>query len=143
MSETGPRLPGSRAGLLVRRGLLIAVYLVAAAGGYRLGARGLLRVTNEPRNATADAAARVGVALGEEAPRADAVSWAALRDDIDVTRAAFPPPQRQVLDLVVAVRGIENGGQPEWTRAAEQCRALGWGRCERATLEELRKLTRP
>ena len=128
---------------LFGRGTLIAVYLVAALGGYTLGGRGLLRPTPDRRDLNADAMARVGYALGAEGVSADAASWAALRDDIDVARATFPAPQRQVFDLVVSLRGIENGGQPEWSRAEEQCRALHWARCDRPTLEELRTGSRP
>lgn len=136
MSETSPSA-------LTRCAPLVAAYVGAAVCGYLVGARPWGRATADRGDGSTDALARVGVALGEEAPQAEAAAWAALRDDIDVARESFPAPQRQVFDLVVAIRGIENGGQPEWSRAEEQCRGLGWARCDRATLEELRKGSRP
>ena len=138
MSETS-------GGASSRRGPLIGVYLVAAAFGYALGVRGLL-ISNPSARAVAAAAssrARVGFALRQESPSASAADWAALRADLEAVRATYAAPQRDVFDLVVAVRGLDNGGQTDWARAEQRCRALAWPTCDRAALEELEKRSRP
>jgi len=66
-----------------------------------------------------------------------------LRDDVEIIRRAWKVEDRQVLDLVVALRGLESGGLTDWPRAEELCRALKWPRCDRGALEELKKRSRP
>lgn len=125
----------------LRRGALVAVYLFAAASGYLVGSRGF-RTSDGPAAAT-HASARVGLALGHDDARAIPNDGTALGSDLAVVRAMYPAPQREVLDLVVAVRGLENQGHPDWAKAEERCRALGWPRCDHVALEELRKRSHP
>jgi hypothetical protein len=137
MSETSGGAPP-------RRGPLIGIYLVAAACGYLLGVRGLLMWSpSSPKVTSATPLARVGFVLRQESPRATPADWAALGHDLDVVRASYAASQRDVFDLVVAVRGLDNGGAPDWQRAEQRCRALAWPRCDRAALEDLEKRSRP
>jgi len=124
------------------RGRLVAAYLGAAALGYVLGAEGAL-----PFPETSTPLARVGFALREpstsksESESSDA--WAALARDVDQVRLGWTGPETATLDLVIAVRGLTSGGHPEWTRAEELCKALKWSRCDRSSLEELARRSRP
>ena len=130
----GEKTPGNTA---VRR-VLVGVYLAAAALGYLLGSRGAL-----PFPESSTPLARVGFALREQSPSASDAAWAALKSDVEQVRLGWTGPEPLVLDLVLAVRGLANGGHPEWVRAEELCHALKWSHCERAALEELARRSRP
>ena len=119
------------------RSLYIGTYVVAAALGYVLGARGL------PVTSTSTPLARVGYALREESPKATSEAWAALGTDVDAVRLELGAEARDVFDLVVAVRGLRSGGNPEWSKAEQLCRAIKWPRCDRPALEELKRRSRP
>ena len=131
----------------MRRIAFIGPYVVAAVLGYVLGARGLLPFVRFGAPSTSTPLARVGFALREENPTATADDWAALRTDVIAVRLAWEPPPhdvlRDVLDLVVAVRGLDSGGNTDWGHAEQLCRALKWPRCDRPALEELKKRSRP
>jgi hypothetical protein len=116
--------------------MLAATYVVAAAIGFVLGPRLLDRSTSTPL-------ARVGFALRETAVDADRTAWATLRDDVQAVRLAAKADDRDALDLVVALRGLATGGDADWARAEQACRALRWPRCDRPALEEMRKRSRP
>ena len=87
--------------------------------------------------------ARIGFALREPRVIAGADAWAHLRADVEAVRATSNPDERETFDLVVAVRGLESGGHPEWNKAEALCRALKWQRCDRPALEELERRSRP
>src|SRR5438128_7240424 len=95
-----------------RHGALVAIYLFAATSGYLVGSRGF-RTSDAPAAAT-QASERAGLALGHDDARPISNDWTALGSDLAVVRAMYPSPERDVLDLVVAVRGLENQGHPDW-----------------------------
>jgi hypothetical protein len=55
---------------------------------------------------------------------------------LDDVRASFGPDQRGAFDVLVALGGV--GGDADWARAGELCRGLGWPRCDRPALEEMK-----
>src|SRR3954468_13207378 len=101
--------------------IAVATYVVAGALGYGLGARGVFSSTTS----TSTPLARVGLALREETGAVQgqrrAEDWAALGADVEAVRRGWTSPDRGVLDLVVALRGLASGGNPEWDRAAALC----------------------
>jgi hypothetical protein len=123
----------------LRRRALVATYVVAGVLGYVLGACGIF----PPRGSTSTPLARVGFALRDQSTEGSPDDWATLRDDVETVRRGWKSPDRDVLDLVVALRGLASGGRPEWDRAEGLCRALRWARCDRAALAELQNRSRP
>lgn len=71
----------------------------------------------------------------------DAQAW--LHTNLQAVAATLAPDRRRVFDLIVAVRGLENEGRADWTGAERLCRGLGWPRCDRPALEELKRRSRP
>jgi hypothetical protein len=125
-----------------RRAALIATYVGAAAVGYVLGARGLLPY-GPLRASTSTPLARVGLALKSESFHADTATATALGDDLAIVRAGFSSPEREVFELVTALRGLQNGGNLDAAAAAQSCRELKMPRCDDQALAVLRKLSRP
>jgi hypothetical protein len=123
-------------------GVLIGVYGIAALVGYVCGLHGYFPFRAAGAT-TSTPLARVGMALREEKPQATAGAWAALRGDVEAVRRAWRAPEPAVFDLVVALRGLNNGGVTEWSRAEELCRELKWRRCDRAALEVMKRSSRP
>ena len=117
-------------------------YVAALGLGYVLGARGLLPY-GPLRASTSTPLARVGLALQRENWSADAATSAALRQDVETLRAGFSSPEREVFELVVAVRGLSNGGNLDVPTAQQSCRALKWPRCDEQALAVLRRRSRP
>lgn len=139
MAETNPP---ARLRTLRYASALGATYLGVLALGYALGARGLLPY-GPLRASTSTPLARVGLALKSEHLPADALTSAALREDIATLRAGLSSPEREVFDLVTAVRGLNHGGNLDMPAAQQSCRALKWPRCDEPALEVLRKRSRP
>jgi hypothetical protein len=125
-----------------RRTALIAVYVAAAGLAYGLGAAGLLPY-GPLATSTSTPLSRIGFVLQSENPRADAASWARLREDVALVRADLSPPERDVFDLVTALRGLDTGGKADLQNAARSCQALRWPRCDDQALEAVRQRTRP
>jgi hypothetical protein len=125
-----------------RRGALVGLYLVALVSGYVLGEKGRFPWRPFPTS-TSSPLARVGAALATPQLSMSAEGWAALRADVDAVRSTWDPETRAVLDLVVAVRGLTNGGKPAWVEATERCQSLRWPRCDQSALEGLRARSRP
>ena len=123
-----------------RRLALIAACLGAGLAGYALALTGILPLAGKDASTPL---ARVGFALREAKPSGAASDWAALGADLEVLRAAASDKERDVLDLVVALRGLESEGAPDFARAAELCQALKWPRCDQRALELLEKRSRP
>ena len=123
-------------------GALGVAYAAALCLGYVLGARGLLPY-GPLRTSTSTPLARVGLALKSESWRADARTSAALREDLATVRAGLSSPAREVFDLVIAVRGLQNGGNLDMPAAEQSCRALKWPRCDEQALAVLRERSRP
>jgi hypothetical protein len=119
------------------RTALIGLYLAVAVLGYVCGARGDLSFG--PFRQTSTPLARLGYALQQEAPAASAE----LGGDIDAISASWTGQERDVLDLVVAVRGLTRNGESDWVLAEQLCRGLKWPRCDRPALEELKRRSRP
>ncbi len=110
--------------------------------GGALGASGLLPLGAElPTSSTP--LARVGYALREPAPKASPGDWAALRDDVDTVRAAWKSEEPAAFDLVVALRGLYAGGNSDFARAAEICRALKWPHCDKRALDVMKERSKP
>jgi hypothetical protein len=86
---------------------------------------------------------RVGFALKESEPQASPNAWEELRADVGAVRLALRPPEVDAYNVVVAVRGLETGGNAEWVKAERLCRELKWRRCDHPALEELRRRSRP
>ena len=125
----------------VRRRLLAAVYGAALVIGYVAGAQEYLPAF--VATGTSTPLARVGVALRDPGLAATPEAWAHLRADVAAVRAGAKRDDFETFDLGVALRGLESGGHPEWTRAEALCRGLGWQRCDRPALEELARRSRP
>ncbi len=87
--------------------------------------------------------ARVGFALSELELSGDDRAWQRLASDVRASREAFPESRRATLDLVAALRGLGQRGEPDWAAAQRACDQLGWPRCDRETLETLRGSARP
>jgi len=58
-------------------------------------------------------------------------------------RAGLSSPEREVFELVTAVRGLNHGGNLDVPAAQQSCRALKWPRCDEPALEVLRKRSQP
>lgn len=119
---------------------LAAAYVFAAVAGYGIGVAGWLPRGSKPESSPL---ARVGYALRAENPRATPAEWELLRRDLSAVRAGWKPEERDVFDLVVAVRGLDSGGQANYQEAERLCRALRWPRCDRPALEALAERARP
>jgi hypothetical protein len=136
--------PNSETPQSSRWGRIVGAYLVLALAGLGLGKRGVWPFSATPTNAaTSTPLARVGFALRQDELDATEKGWALIRNDIEAIRRSWKPEDRDVLDLVVALRGLKTGGNTEWLEAEELCRALKWPRCDRGALEELKKRSRP
>ncbi len=123
----------------MRQRVLIGAVLVAIPVAY-LGARAFLN--RSPLASAPTPLARVGVALRAPDLKASPSEWVALRADAEAVRAAWRGQERDVFDLVVALRGLGSGGESDWGKAEVLCRALKWPRCDRAALEEMKKSSR-
>jgi hypothetical protein len=130
-------------GNALRRQAHLLVYALAIGAGLVLGARGVFGSGRVTGPASSTALARVGYALRADGVVASAEAWRALRADLDVVRAGMKPEDQRVFDLIVAVRGLRNGGRPELGPAERLCSELGWPRCERSALAELASRSRP
>ena len=121
---------------------LVWPYLLACALGYLLGSIAVPALAALADGSTSTPLARVGFALREK-PSAPSAAWAVLDADLQVVRSSLTAPQREVFDLVVAVRGLDNGGTSDWSRAEQVCRALTWPRCDKEALAQLKDLSLP
>ena len=136
MTDENPVAPAASS----RRGLLKATYVAAAVVGLLLG-RSLGGDSDETKSTSL---ARVGFALQDPSPgQTQPADWAALRADVDYVREKLNAQTNGVFDLVVAVRGRDHDGTPDWVKAEQLCRGLKWPTCERAALEQLRLSSRP
>lgn len=117
-------------------------YAASAALGYLLGTLVVPAFAALAGGSSSSASARVGFVL-REAPQAPPAAWSALGADLQAVRSALASPQREVFELVVAVRGLDNGGDSDWSRAEQVCRGLGWPLCDRAALTQLKEQSRP
>ena len=122
------------------RSVLIGACLVAVPVAY-LGVRALS--SRSPLTSAPTPLARVGVALQATDLKASPGAWASLRDDVRAVGAAWNAQERGVFDLVVALRGLDSGGDSDWGRAEVLCRALRWPRCDRAALDQMKDSSRP
>ena len=137
MTDENPTAPS-------RRGWLVATYLVAALVGGILGRQGAFSFGAGSNEAKSTSLARVGFALQDPSPeQTQPADWAALRADVDYVREKVNAQTNGVFDLVVAVRGLDHGGTPDFGKAEQLCRALKWSTCDRAALEQLRLSSRP
>jgi hypothetical protein len=123
-----------------RRDALIGSYLIAAVLGYFWGG---LQSAVSSELAGSSALARVGLALQRQSASGWKESPAQLAADIERVRADFTGEQRNVFDLVVALRGLANQGHSEWHQAEALCRGLKWPRCDRPALEEMKRRSTP
>ena len=121
---------------------LIWPYAAAAALGYLLGSLTVPLMSAFASGSASTPLRRVGFVLLED-PQAAPVAWSGLSADVQTVRARMPAPQREVFDLVVAVRGLDSGGTSDWGRAEQLCRSLAWPRCDRASLSLLKEQSRP
>ncbi|HYQ44183.1 MAG TPA: hypothetical protein VER11_19510 [Polyangiaceae bacterium] len=115
---------------------LIWPYLLAAALGYLLGSIAVPASAALGGGSSNTPLARVGFALRDnpEAPQLAAM----LDGDLQAVRSSLAVQEREVFDLVVAVRGLDNGGTSDWNRAERICQALTWPRCDREALTQLK-----
>jgi hypothetical protein len=61
------------------------------------------------------------------------------RIDVGAVRGALAPDSREAFDLVVVLQRLDGGGDSDWARAEQICRALKWPRCDRPALEEMQR----
>jgi hypothetical protein len=121
---------------------LVWPYLLAGALGYLLGSIALPALSALAGGSISTPLARVGFALREK-PSAPSAAWAVLDADLQVARSSIASSERDVFDLVVAVRGLDSGGTSDWKRAEKICTALSWSRCDNEALAQLKELSRP
>lgn len=121
---------------------LACVSLVLVAAGYQLGALGMLPGSFSQHVALSPEA-RLGFALQAAPLQGDAHAWDTLRQDVQQVGDRWPAAQRAVLELLVAVRGLQNGGAPEFQRAQQLCEQLRWPRCDRVALDRLQASSAP
>jgi hypothetical protein len=126
-----------------RSNRVVLFYAGAVACGFLLGRGGFIPVGFVGTTESMTPLARVGFALQKDGLPSDATAFETLRRDLEVAAAHFPAERRAEFDLVVAVRGLASRGEPDWSRAASLCQTLGWPRCDRASLEELARRSRP
>jgi hypothetical protein len=125
---------GSRLQAINRIGAVVGIILMAVLVRRGLGRR----PTPKP-----SPAALVGFTLLMHEVDPDPDAQARLAANLAKVGAALAPDQRRVLDLVVAVRGLESAGQTDWAKAEQLCRGVDWPRCDRPALEELKRRSRP
>ena len=121
---------------------LVWPHVAAAALGYLLGSLAVPAFAALSGGSSGTSLMRVGLALREE-PHAPPFAWPGLSGDVEAVRSPLVSPQREVFDLVVAVRGLDSGGTSDWSRAEQICRSLAWPRCDRAALSLLKEQCRP
>lgn len=114
-------------------------YSSAIALGYLLGSISVFAFAALAGDSSSSALARVGFALREE----PSAVWVVRDADLRSARSSLASSERDAFDLVVAVRGLDNGGSSDWTRAEQLCRTLTWPRCDKEALAQLRELSRP
>lgn len=127
----------------VQRGAWLLLCVTALMAGYFFGVCGYVAQALGTHASPLTPLARVGFAVQSGELRGDHADWQRLKRDLELVRADWAPQTRGILDLVIAVRGLENNQRPEWERAERLCRELGWPRCDRPALEELRRRSRP
>lgn len=126
----------------VRHAALLLLCASALTAGYIIGARGHLAQALGQHASPLTPLARVGFALQSDKLLGENGDWQRLKGDLTVVRAEWEPQTRGILDLIVAVRGLENG-HPDWEGAEQLCRGLGWPRCDQPALEQLQRRSRP
>lgn len=124
------------------RAALVLTYAAAAGLGYVLGVRGLLPY-GPLKSSTSTPLARLGVVLRDGVGKADTASLTLLHDDADAVRTSLGMPERDAFDLVVALRGLRNGGKPDVASAEQSCHALKLVRCDARAMEVLQKRSTP
>jgi hypothetical protein len=124
------------------RAALVLTYVAAAGLGYVLGVRGVLPY-GPLKASTSTPLARLGVAFRDGTSKAYAASLTLLRGDVDTVRARLGAPERDAFDLVVALRGLRDGGKTDVAGAARSCQALKLARCDERALEVLQKRSAP
>jgi hypothetical protein len=120
------------------RALWLGSLSVLAVFSYLAGASGSFR----PATSTTELA-RLGFVLEQQSLQGSSDDWAALRKDLSVLRPMVKGDEQKSFDLVVAVRGLLNRGQPNWKQAARLCEELKWKRCDRQALEAIERRTHP
>jgi len=140
--EKSPRATSATAEATERRALLL-VYLLAGVIGAGLGARDLVPFGRLLPGGSSTPLARVGAALGPKDMQASPSDWAALERDLDTVRRTFASAEPGALELVLALRGVTSGGNPDFARAEQVCRELKWRRCSRPALDVMQKRARP
>jgi hypothetical protein len=124
----------------MRRRVIIGACLVAVPLAY-LGARALF--TRSPLTSAPTPQARVGFALQAEHLNPSNGEWEALRRDVIAVHNTWNGQQRDVFDMVVALRGLGSFGAPDWAKAELICRRLlRWPRCDREALEQMGRSAR-
>jgi len=121
---------------------LVWPYVAAAALGYLLGSLAVPAFAALAGESSSTPLARIGLALRED-PHAPLVAWPALEADLRTVRSSLVSPEREVFELLLAVRGLDSGGKSDWNHAEQVCRSLAWPRCDRAALEQLKEQSRP
>jgi hypothetical protein len=121
---------------------LLWPYVAAAGLGYLLGSLALPAFTASAEGSSSTPFSRVGLVLRED-PLAPPVAWPALDADVEAVRAPLTSPEREIFELVAAVRGLNGGRTSDWNHAERICRSLAWPRCDRSALEQLKEQSRP
>jgi hypothetical protein len=121
---------------------LVWPYFGAAVLGYLLGSIAAPALAALGGGGSNTPLSRVGFLLRED-PHAPSPAWSAPAADLQAVRSPLGSPQREVFDLVVAVRGLDSAGSSDWSRAEQICRTLAWPHCERDELAQLKELSRP
>src|SRR4051812_28932743 len=116
---------------------LVWPHAAAAALGYLLGSLAVPAFAALAGESSGTSAMRVGLAL-RSPPPAPPATWPGLSGDVEAVRAPLASPQREVFELVLAVRGLDSGGNTDFARAEQICRSLAWPRCDRAALALLK-----
>lgn len=63
-----------------------------------------------------------------------------LAHDLEALAEGFPQSTKALVSLVAHLHGLDNGGHLDEKGATRACRQLGWSRCEKAGLQQLREV---
>ena len=119
---------------MLKRAFKIAALVLSHVAAFVLTAAWVAgsQAKAELRAAVADPFYRLGV-LGHEVTPEVAATFPPFESDLEAVTATLAPPTPEVIRLIRYLRDAQ------LNRAAEACTALGWPRCDPATLAEMQK----
>lgn len=135
-SDDRPRAPR-------RWARLAGAHAAAALLGYELAVHGLLPFGPFAAREGSTPLARLGLALTAPELSTTPADRATFEEDLETFRRAQHLARPDVVDLVVALHGLDTGHGTDWPAAERICKALAWRRCDRRALEVMKGLGTP